>query len=141
MYFLYGLSHLIYFLIGKLSYTSIAPVANLAIQPFSSMRCTQRIPTAGVNLSHPPGPLHLIYSSMVQSMSRRSLHVQFVQCTKLSINLNSCSQLVCMYSTKVRLTIVNNYRYICLIYVQLSRESMQRRVDVICNDLLTQSKE
>ena len=39
----------------------IAPVANLAVQSFSSMRCTQRIPTSSVNHFHPPGPLHVLH--------------------------------------------------------------------------------
>ena len=37
----------------------IAPVANLAVQSFSSMWCTQPMPVSGVNHFHPPGPLHI----------------------------------------------------------------------------------
>ena len=37
----------------------IPPVANLAVQSFSSMWCTQPMPVSGVNHFLPPGPLHI----------------------------------------------------------------------------------
>ena len=59
-----GWSYLIKFLIGNLN-LSYSPIANLAVQSFCSMYCTQCMPATRLNTIHSPGPLHFTSSMAV----------------------------------------------------------------------------
>ena len=59
----------------------IAPVANLAVQSFSSMWCTQPMPVSGVNHFHPPGPLHIfLHDTDPPLLSAKKLFNAMRQC-------------------------------------------------------------